>query len=52
MDDVQVRDAILKMTKTELELTLDPDMYIFFEKGTGGGISYTIINLVKGTKNN
>ena len=25
-------DAILKMTKMELELIPDPDMYIFFEK--------------------
>ena len=50
MDDVQVRDAILKMTKTELELTLDPDMYIFFEKGTGGGISYTFYKFSEGNK--
>ena len=28
------------MTKVELELIPDPDMYIFFEKGTRGGISY------------
>ena len=27
------------MTKTELELIPDPDMFIFFEKGTTGGIS-------------
>ena len=27
-------DAILKMTKGKLELIPDPDMYIFFEKGT------------------
>ena len=33
-------DAMLKMTKIELELIPDPDMYIFFEKGTRGGISY------------
>ena len=33
-------DAILKMTKTLLELIPDPDMYIFFGKGTRGGISY------------
>ena len=34
------RDATLKITKTELELILDPDTYIFFEKGIRGGISY------------
>ena len=28
------------MTKVKLELIPDPDMYIFFEKGTTGGISY------------
>ena len=33
-------DLILKMTKIKLELIPDPDMYIFFEKGTRGGISY------------
>ena len=33
-------DAILKMTKVKLELIIDPDMYIFFEKGKRGGISY------------
>ena len=33
-------DAMLKMTKIELELITDPDMYIIFEKGTRSGISY------------
>ena len=33
-------DTMLKITKFELELTPDPDMCIFFEKGTRGGISY------------
>ena len=33
-------DSMLKMTKIEHELIPDPDMYIFFEKGTRGGISY------------
>ena len=28
------------MIKIDLELILDPDRYIFFEKGTRGGISY------------
>ena len=32
---------MFKMRKIELELIPDPDMYIFFEKGTGGGISCT-----------
>ena len=31
-------DAILKMTEIELEPIPDPDMCIFFEKGTRGGI--------------
>ena len=31
---------MLKMTKIELELIPHPDMYIFFEKGTTGTISY------------
>ena len=34
---VEVGDAMLKMTKGELELIPDPDIYTFFEKG---GISY------------
>ena len=33
-------DARLNMTKVELNLIPDPDMYIFFEKGTRGGVSY------------
>ena len=32
--------AMLKMTKIELELISDPDMYIFFEKSRRGEISY------------
>ena len=28
------------MTKVELEILSDPDIYIFFEKGTRGGVSY------------
>ena len=34
------RDAMLKMTKIELELIPYPDMHIFFEKGIRGRISY------------
>ena len=32
-------DAMLKVTKVKLELIIDPDMHIFFEKGTRSGIS-------------
>ena len=33
-------DAMLKMTQIKIELITDPDMYIFFEKATRGGIYY------------
>ena len=33
-------ETSLKMTKGELELIPDPDMYMFFEKGTRVGISH------------
>ena len=33
-------DAMLKMTKIKFELIPEPDVYIFFEKGTRGGIFY------------
>ena len=41
--------TMLKMTKIDLELVPDPDMYIFFEKATRGGTSnisnrYSIVN--------
>ena len=35
-----IQDAMLKITKTALELILDPDIYIFFVKGTRCGNSY------------
>ena len=33
-------DAMLKMTRIELELVSDTDMYLFIDKGIIGGISY------------
>ena len=33
-------DAVLKMTKIELDLISDIDMHLFIEKGRRGGISY------------
>ena len=33
-------DAMLNLTKVELELITDPDMYIFFEEGVRVGVSY------------
>ena len=33
-------DAILKITKVELEKIIYPDIHIFIEKGMIGGISY------------
>ena len=41
---------MLKMTKTKPEQFPDPDMYIFFEKGTRGGIFY-ISNIYSKTNN-
>ena len=43
-------DAMLNMTKIKLEFILDPDMCIFFEKGTRGGASY-ILNRYSKTNN-
>ena len=43
-------DALLKLVKVVLELTPDPDMYIFFEKGTWGGISYICNRYSKANK--
>ena len=33
-------DACLKMTKQQLELITDPDMYLFYERGKRGGMSF------------
>ena len=33
-------DAMLKMTKIELETISDIDVHLFIEKGMGGGVSY------------
>ena len=35
-------DAMLKMTKVELELIIDIDMHLFIEKGEKGGRGYFI----------
>ena len=34
-------NAMLKMTKVELEKTSDPDNYMFFQQGMRGGVKYT-----------
>ena len=39
-------DVMLNMTKVKLELIPDPDMYIFFEKGMTGRVSYVSNNIV------
>ena len=44
-------DAALKITKIKPELITDPKMYIFFEEGIRGGISYIAIDGVKTTIN-
>ena len=38
---------MLNMTKVELEIIPDRDMYIFFEKGTRGGVSYISNRYIK-----
>ena len=39
------QDAVLSITKVELELVPDVHMYLFFEKGTRGGVSYISLHL-------
>ena len=43
-------DTMLKMIKIKLELTPNPNMFIFFVKGARGGISYISNRFIK-TKN-
>ena len=45
------QDAMLKITKVELKLIPDPHIYIFFEKGTTGGVSYILVDIAKLTTN-
>ena len=40
---------MLNMTKVELEVILDPDMYMLLEKGASGGDSYISIDTVQET---
>ena len=42
--------TMLKMKKFELEIIADPDIFIFFEKDTRGGISYTSNRYSKANK--
>ena len=44
-------DAMLKMTKIELEKISDPDKYMFFEQGMRGGVSYINKRYSEASKN-
>ena len=44
-------DAMLKMTRVTLEKINDPDKYMFFEKGKGGGVSYINKRYSEASKN-
>ena len=41
--------AMLNMTKVDLELISDADMYLFFEKGMTAEVFYISKNIVKST---
>ena len=44
-------DAMLKMTKVELEKINDPDKYMFFEQEMRGGVSYINKRYSEASKN-
>ena len=44
------RDAMLIITKDELELVLNADVYLLFEKGMRGGVSSILRSLVNPTR--
>ena len=43
-------DAMLKMTKIELEKNSDPDKSMFFKQGKRGGVSYIDKRYSEGSK--
>ena len=44
-------DAMPSMAKVELKLIWDADMYLFFEKGMGGGLCYICKRFSKANNN-
>ena len=44
-------NAMLDMTKIELDLISDVDIYLFFEKGFRGGVSYISMRYSKANNN-
>ena len=44
-------NAILKMTRMELEKISDPNKYIYFEQGMWGGVSYVNRRYSEASKN-